>query len=174
MDFNQDYFALFGLQPGFAVDADQLDQAYRAVQVEIHPDRFAHAGEAEQRLAMQWATRVNEAYQTLKNPFERARYLLKGQGIDVLDANNTSMPAEFLIEQMEWREALAHAVGKGDHAALHGLEQDTRAQAKRLFGEIGKALDETRDFAAAAQALRKYRFLDKFLADIDAAYEELD
>lgn len=174
LDFSRNHFELFGLPVAFAIDGEDLDKAYRDLQTEIHPDRFAHAGESEQRLAVQWATRANEAYKTLKNPFERARYLLELQGIHAMDAKNTSMPAAFLMQQMEWREALADAVAAKDDIALQGLEKDTRDAAKRLQAEIAILLDERQDYAQAAEALRKYRFLEKFLADIHDAYEEME
>jgi len=174
MDFNRDYFELFGLTPAFAVDASALDAAYRDLQAESHPDRFAHAGDAEQRRAAQWSSHINEAYRTLKSPFERARYLLQGQGIDPLDPNNTRMPPAFLMRQMEWREALADAVAKSDIGALDKLEADTRAEAARALAGIGELLDAHQDYPAAAEALRQYRFLEKFLADIGDAYEELE
>ena len=172
-DFSRNHFELFGLPVAFALDAERLEQAYRDLQAEIHPDRFAHAGEAERRLAVQWATRVNEAYKTLKSPFERARYLLEINGIHVLDAKNTAMPAEFLMQQMEWREALADAASAGDHAALQDLERQTRAESARLLAQIGALLDNAADYPQAAEAVRKYRFLEKFLADIDHTYEEI-
>ena len=116
---------------GFWHRRRRLDQAYRGIQAEIHPDKFAHAGDAEQRLAMQWATRVNEAYQTLRKPFERARYLLELHGIDAMDAKNTAMPADFLMQQMEWREALMEARAGKDIAALQALENELKAQARQ-------------------------------------------
>ena len=76
MDFNTDHFSLFELPPGFRLDAALLDRRYLEMQSRVHPDRFASAGEAERRLSLQWATRVNEAYQTLKKPLARAKYLL--------------------------------------------------------------------------------------------------
>jgi molecular chaperone HscB len=173
VDFNKNHFELFGLQPGFSLDAEALDQAYRDLQGEIHPDRFAHAGEADQRLAVQWATRANEAYKTLKSPFERARYLLELQGIHALDAKNTRMPPAFLVQQMEWRETLAEAVAARDFAALQRLEQATRTAAQGMLAELGELLDVLHDYPGAAEAVRKYRFLEKFLADIDTAYEEI-
>jgi molecular chaperone HscB len=174
LDFNRNHFELFGLQPGFNLDAEALDKAYRALQTEIHPDRFAHAGEADQRLAVQWAARANEAYKTLKSPFERARYLLELQGIHAMDAKNTSMPASFLMQQMEWREALADAVAAKDLDALQRLETDTRNAARDMLAEIAILLDQRQYYAQAAEALRKYRFLEKFQADIDDAYEHME
>ncbi|MFA5082332.1 MAG: Fe-S protein assembly co-chaperone HscB [Hydrogenophilaceae bacterium] len=173
-DFNQDHFALFGLDPGYAIDIEALDRAYRELQTEIHPDRFAHAGEADQRLAVQWSTRANEAYQTLKNPFARASYLLTLQGIDAMAPGHAALPLPFLERQMEWREALAEAVADADTDALDRLEKDTRAEAGGLLREVAELLDVKRDYPAAAEVLRQYRFLEKFLADIGDAYEDLD
>jgi molecular chaperone HscB len=173
LDFNRNHFELFGLQPGFNLDAEALDTAYRELQTEIHPDRFAHAGEADQRLAVQWAARANEAYKTLKSPSERARYLLELQGIHAMDARNTRMPAGFLMQQMEWREALADAVAAKDFDALQSLEKDTRNAAKDMLEEIAILLDQRQDYVQAGEALRKYRFLEKFQADIDDAYEHM-
>src|SRR5438132_12609726 len=105
----QNHFELFGLQAAFSVDEAALDQSYREIQSRVHPDRFAHAGDAERRASLQWTTRVNEAYRTLRNPVSRASHLLALNGIDVAFETNTAMPAEFLMEQMELREALEEA-----------------------------------------------------------------
>lgn len=174
MDFNQDHFSLFGLHPVFALDGAALDAAYRGLQAEFHPDRFAHAGEADQRQAVQWSTRINEAYQTLKSPFARADYLLQLQGIHAMDAGNTSMPSDFLVRQMEWREELMAAVSAADFDGLQTLERSAKAEEARLMVELAEQLDGRHDFPAAAETLRKYRFMEKFLADIANAYEELD
>jgi len=174
LDFSRNHFDLFALPMAFAIDADRLDQAYRGIQAEIHPDKFAHAGEAEQRLSMQWSTRVNEAYQTLRKPFERARYLLELNGVDAMDAKNTSMPADFLMQQMEWREALMEAREGRDLAALQALEKDMKAHALSLQTQLASLLDEQRNYVEAGNVLRKVRFMDKLLAEIDAAYEEIE
>jgi molecular chaperone HscB len=174
MDFSQDHFSLLSLQPAFKLDLAALDKAYHELQTEFHPDRFAHAGDAEQRLAVQWSTRINEAYQTLKSPFARAKYLLEMQGIQAMDANNTAMPAVFLMQQMEWRESLMVAVAASDFDGLQRLEKDTRFEADQLLAELGVELDEQRNYPAAAETLRKYRFLEKFLADINNAYEDIE
>jgi molecular chaperone HscB len=174
LDFSRNHFDLFALPMAYAIDSDRLDQAYRGIQAEIHPDKFAHAGDAEQRLAMQWSTRVNEAYQTLRKPFERARYLLELNGIDAMDAKNTSMPADFLMQQMEWREALMDARSGKDIAALQALENELKAQAKSLQTQLASLLDAQKNYAEAGNVLRKVRFMDKLLAEIDATYEEIE
>ena len=91
------HFELFGLVPAFALDIAGLEAAYREIQSKVHPDRFAHAGDAEKRVALMLSTRVNEGYQTLKAPLARARYLLKLQGVDTQEETNTAMPAAFLM-----------------------------------------------------------------------------
>src|SRR5690242_21486032 len=102
----QSHFDLFGLQPAFAVDEVRLERAYREIQSRVHPDRFAHAGDAERRASLQWTTRVNEAFQILKNPVSRAKHLLDLQGVDVAFETNTQMPTDFLMQQLELREEL--------------------------------------------------------------------
>jgi molecular chaperone HscB len=173
-DFNQDHFALFGLTPAFALDAEALDRAYHDLQTEIHPDRFAHAGEADQRLAVQWATKANEAYQALKHPFARACYLLGLQGIDAMAPGAAQLPMAFLEQQMETREALADAVASADFDALGRLEAATRAEAERLMAQMAELIDGRHDYASAADVLRQYRFLEKFLADIGDAYDDIE
>ncbi|MFA9216411.1 MAG: Fe-S protein assembly co-chaperone HscB, partial [Sphingomonadaceae bacterium] len=105
----QNHFELFQLPQRFALDTSALDVAYRDVQGRVHPDKFVNATDAEKRVAMQWATRANEAYQTLKNPQKRAQYLCELHGVDLQTESNTAMPMAFLMQQMEWREALGEA-----------------------------------------------------------------
>jgi molecular chaperone HscB len=174
LDFSRNHFDLFGLPTSFALDSERLDKAYRDIQTEIHPDKFAHAGDSEQRLSMQWTTKVNEAYQTLKKPFERARYLLSLNGVDAMDAKNTSMPADFLMQQMEWREALEEARSSKDLAALEALEKTLRVESRDLQAHLGALLDEQHDFTRAGDTLRKVRFMDKLLEEVGVTYEEIE
>jgi len=109
IDIHQSHFALFGLPARYAIDPEQLSRNYRQLQSEVHPDRFAAATPAERMRSMQWATHINEAYQTLKSPVARARYLLHLQGVDTQEDTNTAMPMDFLMQQMEWREAIEEA-----------------------------------------------------------------
>jgi molecular chaperone HscB len=173
VDFNQDFFALFGLPARFALDAGALDERYRAAASEVHPDRFAHAGDAEKRVALMLATRVNEGYQTLKAPLARARYLLKLQGVDTQEETNTSMPVEFLMAQMEWREAVLEAKAERDLDALEQLARALRADIAALSEQMHQALDEAHDLDGAAVLLRKWRFLEKLEQEIGDAIETL-
>src|ERR1044072_917959 len=119
----QSHFELFGLPIAFGLDQEALEKAYREIQAQVHPDRFAHAGDAERRASLQWTTRVNEAYRALKNPVQRASHLLELHGVDVAFETNTAMPAEFLMEQMELREALEGATQSKDLGALEARQE---------------------------------------------------
>lgn len=174
MDFSQTHFELFGLPATYALDRERLDAAYRALQNTVHPDRFAAQPEAEQRLAMQWATRVNEAYQTLKHPVSRGAYLLHLQGIDALEAGNTRMAPAFLMQQMEWREAIDAARAQRSPDALDALTDDLRAAHRRIETQLAGLLDGARDYAAATEAVRQLRFMDKLIAEVGDVYEELE
>lgn len=174
MDFRTDHFMLFGLARAFRLDLSDLDSRYRDIQAQVHPDRFAHAGDAERRLSMQWATHANEAYQTLKKPLERAKYLLHLAGHDIQAESNTAMPADFLMEQMEWREAVMEARDGGDHHELEHLHNRLRSDIASRYAELGELLDDTADYAQATDRVRRLMFLDKLLHEIDDALASLE
>ena len=174
MDFKADHFALFGIKPAFRLDLSDLDSRYRDIQAQVHPDRFAHAGEAERRLSMQWATHANEAYQTLKKPLERAKYLLHLAGHDIQAESNTAMPADFLMEQMEWREALGEAQDAADEDALEDLARRIRHSSKTLVDELGRQLDVAGDLEGAADTVRRMKFLEKLQHEINDALTALE
>jgi molecular chaperone HscB len=170
-DFTQSHFELFGLPQRFALDNEALDRAWRVVAAEVHPDRFAHAGDAEKRVALMMSTRVNEAYRTLRSPLARARYLLSLAGVDTQEDTNTSMPADFLMQQMEWREAIEEASAGRNAGALEALSKELNDHARALEAELAQALDRDDDHAAAAVRVRKLRFLEKLGQEIDDALE---
>ncbi|MFZ6849015.1 Fe-S protein assembly co-chaperone HscB [Undibacterium sp. RuRC25W] len=166
----QNHFELFQLPQQFSLDMQQLDRAYHEVQNQVHPDKFTQASEAEKRVAMQWATRANEAYQTLKKPLKRATYLCELQGVDLETESNTSMPAQFLMQQMEWREAFDDARQTNNLSALIALEKELHQALKEQLAFVTQSLDAM-NYASAAQQIRTCMFLEKFIADI-AALEE--
>ncbi len=169
----QNHFDLFHLPQRFALDMTALDNAYHEVQNQVHPDKFINAPEAERRVAMQWATRANEAYQTLKSPFKRAAYLCELNGVDLQTESNTAMPRDFLMQQMEWREALEDAKAAKDVAELNKLDSALRALRKTEIAQIGKMLD-AHDFTQAAQGVRQLMFLEKFSEEIAHIFETIE
>ncbi len=170
----QNYFELFGLKPIFNLDLAALEGNYRKIQSESHPDRFVAASGAEKLQSLQTATLANEAYQTLKNPANRAKYLLELQGINAIAETNTAMPAEFLMQQMEWRETLEDAKTEKNIKVLESLLTEMRSEAKIIQTDLSDFLDTKRNYAAATEATRKLIFIDKVCADINKAIEQVE
>ena len=168
----QNHFALFHLPEKFTVDGAALDAAYHAVQNQVHPDKFSTASDAEKRVAMQWATRANEAYLTLKSPLKRASYLCELHGIDLQTESNTSMPTAFLMQQMEWREALDDARAARDDTALDALDGALRKAREAQIAQIATSLD-AQDFDTAALGVRKLMFVEKFGDEVAATFDML-
>jgi molecular chaperone HscB len=173
-DFGKNHFELFGLTPSFRVDIERLDQAFRDIQTQVHPDKFAHLGDQERRMSMQWATHANEAYQILKNPLSRARYLLRLHGVDTQEESNTAMPADFLMAQMEWREAIMEAREAQDSDAMETLHHRLRGEIRAQHLELGELLDERADYQAASGLVRKLKFMEKLGEEIDNALEMME
>src|SRR5579859_2924857 len=172
MNLSQNHFELFGLPERFAVDAAQLESRFRDLQREVHPDRHATASQAEQRVSMQLATRVNEAFQTLKSPVSRALYLLQLHGVDPQLETDTAMPRDFLVEQMELREALDEVVETEDGARLAALSSRLRGDRDLLLARLEARLD-AHAWNDAVGVLRQLMFLEKFGEDIAAAEDDL-
>ena len=168
---SDDDFTLFGLTQRFALDRAVLDSSWRALQAQVHPDKFVAEGAAAQRLAMQWAVRVNAGYQRLKDPLQRGAYLCELRGAPIQAENNTAMPVDFLMQQMAWREALDDAAGLADVEALDATVATQQAQ---LVATLGQTLDTDGDAVAAAQQVRALMFVAKFRDDINRRLEALD
>jgi molecular chaperone HscB len=171
IDFTKNHFDLFRLPISFQMDSAALDAAYRDVQREVHPDKFTTASDAEKRLAAQWATRANEAYQTLKSPLNRGRYFLKIHGIETEEESNTAMPLDFLMQQMEWREAVVEARASKDETKLDKLAAQKNSDEKKLFLQLSGELNQPSTFVDARLTVRKLRFIEKLGEEIDDAFE---
>ena len=174
IDFSHNHFQLFGLPEQYQVEVPALDAAYRAVQSKVHPDKFAAAGEAEQRLALQSSARVNEAYQTLRDPVRRAQYLLSLHGIDAFSERDTTLAHEFLERQLERREAAGDALAALDASRLEALATEVRVDVGRIEQQLAARLDRDAAWEAARGDVRELRFLSKLAADIDAMQAELE
>lgn len=171
MNLQSSDFELFGLPARFAQERAEIDQRWKDLQRETHPDRFAAQGAAAQRLAMQWSVRINEAYQRLKDPIKRAAYLCELRGAPVNAENNTAMPAAFLMQQMAWREALEDA---GSVAELDGLEQQIMASRVSALQACAALLDDQGDALGAVQQVRALMFIQRFSHDLQTRQERLE
>lgn len=170
MRLDDDDFTLFGLPQQQAQARADIDARWKALQSQVHPDKFSHEGAAAQRLAMQWALRVNEAQQRLRDPLKRAAYLCELRGVPLLANENTRMPTSFLMEQMAWREALDEAKGLAETQAI---DTEVLGREAALLADVQRLLDVDNDTAAAAEQVRALMFIARFRADIDRRLEAL-
>jgi molecular chaperone HscB len=170
MNLQSNDFELFSLPMQFAQDRARINARWKELQREAHPDKFAAQGAAAQRVAMQWSVRINEAYQRLKDPLKRATYLCELHDAPINAENNTAMPTDFLMLQMEWREALdeANTVQKMNEIAslpiTYGREQ---------LSKIEQMIDIKKDYVAAAQHVRSLMFVERFASEVDARIDQL-
>lgn len=164
-------FELFNIPLQFVQERTVLDTRWKDLQRESHPDKFVAQGAAAQRVAMQWSVRINEAYQRLKNPLQRASYLCELYGAPIQAENNTAMPAQFLMQQMEWREALEEAKTVQD---LEKIAVQTRASERAQMEKIAQSLDVTRDFPEAARQVRSLMFIERFASEVDTRIDRLE
>ena len=171
MNLQSNDFELFDVPVQFAQDRAQLDARWKELQREAHPDKFAAQGPAAQRLAMQWSVRINEAYKRLKDPLKRASYLCELHGAPINAENNTAMPFVFLMQQMEWREALEDAESIEDLDKI-AMESNTGGYEQLL--KIEQTLDQKKDFSEAAQQVRSLMFIERFAREVDARIDLLE
>ena len=168
-----DDFGLFGIEPRFELQVPLLDDTWRRLQAQVHPDRFVQSDDATARRAMQWSMRINQAYRRLRDPVSRAAYLCELRGV-TMEGNRATLPPAFLMQQMQWREALAQA---GSSHEVEALEDEVRTAASSLTTQLRAQLDEHSDLAQgaveAAQTVQRLMFLSKFQQDIDRKMDAL-
>jgi molecular chaperone HscB len=160
------HFELFGLQPVFDLPQADLDDRFRRYQAAVHPDRYAGGSDAERRLALHLAANGNEAYRVLSDATSRAAYLCELNQAPIDAERNTAMPADFLMQQMEWREAI-------DEVREQVVRESALELASRLAGErdqtlaqIRDAIDGRHDYAQAALLVRQLMFYDKLQSEL--------
>ena len=169
MDFNQNYFELVGLPVSFDIDAELLNARYLDLQKEVHPDRFASSTEHEKRLSMQWATLINTAHATLKDPLQRAVYLLEMQDVEL--AHNPVLPPAFLMEQIELREQLEEIEESASLEALDSFRKQAEEVKKKVEREFADAIES--DIKQAETAVYELQFITKLLTSADHLEEKL-
>ncbi len=162
-----DYFALFQLKPQFKIDRQALESAYLTVQQKVHPDMHAQASDSDKRVSMQLSALANSAYRTLMNPIQRCLYMCSRNGVDPQLETNTAMPAQFLMQQMEWREALDDV--RDQPSKLDSLYKEVEQTRENLLKEVEATIDGANDFEMAAKQLRALLFIDKFSAELEDA-----
>jgi molecular chaperone HscB len=162
-----DYFALFQLKPQFKIDRQALESAYLTVQQKVHPDMHAQASDSDKRVSMQLSALANSAYRTLMNPIQRGLYMCSRNGVDPQLETNTAMPAQFLMQQMEWREALDDV--RDQPSKLDDLYKEVEKTRANLLKEVEATIDGANNYELAAKQLRALLFIDKFSAELEDA-----
>ncbi|WP_394755781.1 Fe-S protein assembly co-chaperone HscB [Rhodoferax sp.] len=170
MNLQSNDFELFGLAPQFAQDRAAIDARWKDLQREAHPDKFAAQGAAAQRVALQWSVRINEAYRRLKDPLKRAAYLCELHGAAVNAENNTAMPPEFLMQQMDWREALDDANSLSD---MDDLSLQVKLAMRDELLKCEQFLDQQHDYLQAVQQVRTLMFIERFDHDVHARLDQM-
>ncbi len=177
MDIQQNYFEFLDLPVGFSVDLSELSKRYRELQKALHPDRFAHLSDQEQRMSVQYTAYLNEAVATLRSPLSRAQYLLLLKGIDTFSETSVKLEPSFLFEQMSLRESLEEIGASVDkEKQLDRLSRDVESQIDSLeacFAKLYAQSDEA-SLQSAAVIVRKLQFMIKLLKEIEQAQDELD
>ena len=170
MNLQSTDFELFRVPMQFEQDRAVLDSRWKELQREAHPDKFAAQGSAAQRIAMQWSVRINEAYQRLKDPLRRASYLCELHGAPIQAEKNTAMPTDFLLQQMQWREALEDAKTVQD---LEEIALKSNNSGREQLSKIEQMIDINKDFVAAAQQVRSLMFIERFSSEVDDRLDQL-
>ena len=170
MNLQANDFELFGLEPKFSQDRAAIDARWKELQRQAHPDKFAAQGTSAQRIAMQWSVRINEAHQRLKDPLKRASYLCELNGAPVNAENNTAMPADFLMQQIEWREALDDAKTP---QSLDEIALQANKYGREKLLKLERAIDVECDFQLAVTYVRSLMFVERFVFEVDARLDQL-
>jgi molecular chaperone HscB len=172
-DLSKNYFELFGLPVSFELDVAALSEQYRELQKTIHPDKFANASDRDRRLAVQQAALINEAFQTLKSPLKRARYMLELRGVVFDDQHATSFEPDFLMEQMELRESLIAIRQQTDAlTSLAKLMQEVENKIQGMTRQLATLIEQD-DTDQARVQIHKLQFMEKLLNECEVMEEEL-
>jgi molecular chaperone HscB len=159
----QNYFELFNLPEKFQIDLEMLQENYRAIQKEIHPDRFATSSENEKVQSMIKSTQANDAFQTLKSPIKRAKYILSLHK----SVEKITLPPDFLMQQMEWEEHF-ETIEKNS-SELTEFKSTINKKYKEYSLLISTQIDDDQNWSDAAISIDKLYFIEKLLQKINKA-----
>ena len=174
IDLTRNYFELFDFEQGYSIDQQQLADKYRALQSELHPDRFANASDQERRISVQTTAYVNEAYATLKSDLKRAHYLLQLSDIEFNADTETSSDAEFLMQTMELHEEVEETNNsEAPLQALDDLSKRLKQDQAMLIAQFSKQYEEKSLIAAKDTAL-KLQFYERLTNQVRKKQEQLE
>lgn len=173
-DLSQNYFELFGLEPGFAIDPAQLKMAQQRLQASYHPDRHVNESDRDRRLSVQVTSWINQAFDTLRDPVKRSRYLLEISGAEIPDDSTTTADVEFLMEQIELREAVDACRKAADGLdQCHQIESRLAQRACELENEFVDCFSAG-DLPGSVTMSRKMQFIQRIQQQLDELQFELE
>lgn len=166
------YFELYNLPEQFEIDLGKLKQHYQTLQKLTHPDRFASASEQQKRMVLTKNAQISDAYSVLQSPISRGEHLLEIRGVELASEQDTVGDVEFLMAQMEWREALEDADSIAALEQLLGDNQDVLLKQENMISQLLSNNSE-QDNQSAAQELRKMKFMIKLASEIDTKLDRM-
>jgi molecular chaperone HscB len=169
---DSDYFELFGLARAFELDPVELESNWKQRIALVHPDRFAAENPAQKRVAMHWSAQLNEGYRVLRDPLRRAQYLCELAGHPCINQPGTSMEPAFLMQQIEWREALEQAQASGDRSGLEHIESEIAVKRRDQMAQTGQYIAQ-QQWIEAVKSLHEWMFVEKFLQELGSARRAL-
>ena len=171
-----DYFELFGIPRSLNISLDDLQRRFYELSRQLHPDRFVRKPEAERQRALDMSSALNDANRTLKDPIQRALYLLKLEGFEIGEQGSKDVPPELLEEVFELNMALEELRG-GDDSARPQLEQ-AEANFTDMLSEVQQQLlglfekydsEHGRDTLAAIRGvLNRRKYIQNLLNEVHA------
>jgi molecular chaperone HscB len=156
----QNYFELFSLTPNFDIDLTELESIYQQQVSRFHPDNFATSSDKEKILALQNTSLINTAYDTLKSALLRATYLLELDGINAFDEKDTQMNVDFLMSQIELREALELIQVNKDELELDNFIDNINLKINQNIKQM-QTFFETNNLLKIKNLVRELKFYEQ-------------
>lgn len=165
----RDYFDLFQLPADFDLDPEDLSRRFKLLQKQFHPDRFAGKPPAEQRVAAQLCAELNAGFNTLRDEVKRAGFMLERQGIDLKSLEREPVEGDFLLQQIELREAasalLASEQEEANTKAVSALHDSAKGLYDQWLAAFRQAITEDQ-VEVAGQAWVKLLYISKLRAEL--------
>lgn len=160
------FFELLGMPQQFELDLSQLGEHYRQAQRKAHPDA---QDDQARTAAVDQATLINQAHETLRHADRRAAYLLRlaqqGHGLEQSIAD-----VDFLQTALELREQLDEAISMAELEAVQAEAQQWLGALSREFGHD----HAEQDWAEARDTARKLAFIQRLLDDVSRRLDDAD
>ena len=167
-------YRVLGVETSFALDRMSLRKKLLRLSRHLHPDVHSTAEESVRELAQRNTAELNAAYEILEDELRRADWLIESLG-GPSEENERQMPQAFLMEVLEWNEAVEEAretpIGSSARDALAPLASELEGERKSLMESVAEGLSPLPELHAPIltelrQKLNAVRYLDRILHQI--------